>query len=231
MILKASTTQVILKATRDPSSNKSVIIVSCETYHGYFFSFCDLSVGRHLSLVLTFYVKGAPQFHSFRAHFRLKQTSKFLLLLLLHSAGDRSRAWCVPGECTTMTPSEAPLGGAWRNCPPSRPQLCLSSADPTPQLTANSEQPLQMWPHNKDCSTRASGTSSSSAAAGIHIPVLWFSERCQRKLGKWGSPTLLSGIHLTTAAVASHMCEGSRGALDCGHRSSLSVFIFRSFVS
>lgn len=55
-------------------------------------------------------------------------------------------------ECFTMTPSEAPLGanragGAQRNCPPSRPQLRLSSANlssanPTAQLTANSEQPL-----------------------------------------------------------------------------------------
>lgn len=37
-------------------------------------------------VVLTFHVKVAPQFHSFRAHSRLKRTSK-LMLLLLHGVG------------------------------------------------------------------------------------------------------------------------------------------------
>lgn len=86
MTLKVSTTQVVKSHLR--SFLQQVCHRVMRDLSWLFLSpSVTFPLDRHLSLVVTFYVKGAPQFHSFRAHFRLKQTSKFMLFLP-HGAGE-----------------------------------------------------------------------------------------------------------------------------------------------
>lgn len=203
-----------------------------------FVSSCDLSTGPTSFFGSDFLCQRCTPVPLFQGAFQIKTDVE------IHAAAAAvpriDHGPCVYQECSTTAPSEAPLGangagGAGRNCPPSRLQLRLSSANPTPLLTANSEQPCGAKGfHCRHVATQGplhatSGTSSSSAAAGL-LSYRTMND-AQRKLRN-GVPQLFSSLRNPSnySCLASSLCKGSR-VQHCGHRSSLSILIFRSFVS
>lgn len=214
----------------------------------------NLSLPCHLRLITAIFVSCDLSFGSdflrqrytsvpfFQSAFQIKTDVKIHAVAAAQCWGSNMGLVCTR-KVFYHDSSEAPLGangvrGALRNCPPSRPQLSLSSANLSSQLT------------------RATPTMAQAFAAGVatqqgllcpclrHLlfcicrpwastPVLWYKEQCPEEAGRLGLPnsSLLPGIRLTTAAVGSlSLCKGNRGGLDWP-QVHLTIFIFKSFVS
>lgn len=76
MILKVSITLTFL-LPGDPSSNKSVITMSCETYHGYFcLLLCDLSFGPTSFFGSDFLCQSCTSVPFFQSAFQMKTDVK-----------------------------------------------------------------------------------------------------------------------------------------------------------
>lgn len=123
------------KPSETPSSNKSVTAVSLETHHGYCDS-CDLSCGSD------FPRESCTSVPFFQSAFQIKTDVQTHAVAAARCWG--SNVGLVRTRKVFFHDSrEAPrgangAGGALRNCPPSRPQLSLSSADLGSQLTLSS---------------------------------------------------------------------------------------------